>query len=134
MSGLIEDKMFRLQVFKMGITRTALEGNSQHSYFTAREIRALFEWTDPSEGSTRKMLIDKHGVDSDLGAHVAADDDGGKTGWLDEGPAVGLIDFSGFAAALGLGAARAIRASRLNRLHLGDDCTQTGLGLGAGDR
>ena len=26
-SGFIEDKMFRLQVFKMGLTKTALEGN-----------------------------------------------------------------------------------------------------------
>ncbi|CAE7227557.1 ercc6l [Symbiodinium sp. CCMP2592] len=35
MSGLIEDKMFRLQVFKMGLTRTALEADQQHRYFTA---------------------------------------------------------------------------------------------------
>eukprot|EP00913_Durusdinium_trenchii_P030313 g28397.t1 len=36
MSGLVEDKMFRLQVFKMGLTRTALEADQQHRYFTAR--------------------------------------------------------------------------------------------------
>ncbi|CAJ1368243.1 unnamed protein product [Effrenium voratum] len=35
MSGLVEDKMFRLQVFKMGLTRTALEADQQHRYFTA---------------------------------------------------------------------------------------------------
>ena len=29
MSGLIEDKMFRLQVFKMGLTKTALESKQQ---------------------------------------------------------------------------------------------------------
>merc|ERR1712087_981635 len=63
MSGLIEDKMFRLQVFKMGLTKTALEGSKQHSYFTAREIKALFEWTDPAQGETRKLLLDKHGED-----------------------------------------------------------------------
>merc|ERR1719253_1395541 len=33
-----EDKMFRLQVFKMGLTRTALESSQTHNYFTAREI------------------------------------------------------------------------------------------------
>merc|ERR1719440_1423949 len=44
MSGLIEDKMFRLQVFKMGLTRSALEAERCQAYFSTREIRALFEW------------------------------------------------------------------------------------------
>ncbi|CAE8687110.1 unnamed protein product [Polarella glacialis] len=35
MNGLIEDKMFRLQVFKMGLTRTALESGQQQTYFSA---------------------------------------------------------------------------------------------------
>merc|ERR1719253_1760562 len=62
MSGLIEDKMFRLQVFKMGLTKTALESSDKsHRYFTQREIKALFDWTDPSVGETRKMLLEKHG-------------------------------------------------------------------------
>jgi len=96
MSGLIEDKMFRLQVFKMGITRTALEGTQQQAYFTAREIRALFEWTDPAEGATRKLLVEKHGADTDAKVQEAADDDGadGAEGWLEKGPAVGLSDLS----------------------------------------
>merc|ERR1719305_2046522 len=83
MSGLIEDKMFRLQVFKMGIMRTVLEARPQQHYFTAREIRALFEWTDPAEGSTRQLLEQKHGVDADKTVHEAAEDDGGKEydGW-----------------------------------------------------
>merc|ERR1719253_35121 len=59
MSGLIEDKMFRLQVFKMGISKNALDGDQQHAYFTQREIRALFEWTDPAEGETRQLLKEK---------------------------------------------------------------------------
>merc|ERR1719253_395320 len=60
MSGMIEDKMFRLQVFKMGLTRTALESSQTHNYFTAREIRALFEWTEPALGETRNLLLEKH--------------------------------------------------------------------------
>merc|ERR1719401_1696937 len=59
MSGLIEDKMFRLQVFKMGLTKTALEADKHHNYFSAREIRALFEWTEPGMGETRKLLQDR---------------------------------------------------------------------------
>jgi len=63
MSGLIEDKMFRLQVFKMGLTKTALETKQQQRYFTADEIHGLFEWTDPAQGETRKLLRDMHGIE-----------------------------------------------------------------------
>eukprot|EP00435_Cladocopium_sp_Y103_P064633 s1151_g26.t1 len=38
MSGMVEDKMFRLQVFKMGLTRTALEADQQHRYFTVSAL------------------------------------------------------------------------------------------------
>eukprot|EP00928_Gymnodinium_smaydae_P089149 TRINITY_DN7314_c0_g1_i1.p1 TRINITY_DN7314_c0_g1~~TRINITY_DN7314_c0_g1_i1.p1 ORF type:complete len:1488 (-),score=354.37 TRINITY_DN7314_c0_g1_i1:293-4756(-) len=91
-SGLIEDKMFRLQVFKMGLTKTALEADKQHNYFTGREIRALFEWTEPSEGETRKLLEQEHGDDNAVQA--AADDDGAQEGWFQAGPAVGMSDFA----------------------------------------
>merc|ERR1719215_2000330 len=93
MSGLIEDKMFRLQVFKMGLTKTALEADKTHNYFTAREIRALFEWVDPQEGETRKMLKDKHGEESEHIVEEASRADGSDQGWLKAGPAVGLSDF-----------------------------------------
>jgi len=94
MSGLIEDKMFRLQVFKMGLTKTALEAGHQHTYFTAREIRALFDWTDPQEGETRKLLVEKHGGDRDKAIMDAAEEDGSSEGWFAAGPAVALSDFS----------------------------------------
>lgn len=92
MSGLIEDKMFRLQVFKMGLSKLALQGDNQQRYFTEREIRALFEWTDPNEGVTRKMLIDTHGPDCEKGVEKAAHEDGSGEGWFSAGPAVGLSD------------------------------------------
>jgi len=83
MSGLIEDKMFRLQVFKMGLSKTALEAEQQKAYFTSREIRALFDWTDPAEGETRKHLLDQQGgEDMTEGIHQAADEDGASEGWL----------------------------------------------------
>lgn len=97
MSGLIEDKMFRLQVFKMGLTKTALESDSkQQRYFSQREIRALFDWTDPEEGETRKMLLDKHG-ESDDNTRQSAADDGAEdpdSCWMRAAPAVGLSDFN----------------------------------------
>jgi hypothetical protein len=93
MSGLIEDKMFRLQVFKMGLTKTALEADQGHRYFSSREIRALFEWTDPVEGETRKMLLEKHGEEKAEATSEAARQDGSDS-WLEAGPAVGLSDFT----------------------------------------
>jgi len=95
MSGLIEDKMFRLQVFKMGLAKTALESDKTQNYFTSREIRALFEWTDPSEGETLKMLNEKHGKDSDEAVEQAAQEDGSGEGWFAAGPTRGLSDFTG---------------------------------------
>ena len=32
-------------------------------YFTADEIHGLFEWTDPAQGETRKLLRDMHGIE-----------------------------------------------------------------------
>lgn len=94
MSGLIEDKMFRLQVFKMGLANTALQaGSKSENYFSAREIKALFEWTDPAEGATRKMLQGDNGEDADDCIEELARDDG-SDGWLSAGPAVGLSDFT----------------------------------------
>ena len=91
MSGMVEDKMFRLQVFKMGLTRTALEADQQHRYFTAKEIRALFEWVDPSKGETRELLREKHGEDETVQL-AAAEDAEGEKGWLSE--PIGLSDFA----------------------------------------
>jgi len=96
MSGLIEDKMFRLQVFKMGLAKTALESDKvSQNYFTSREIRALFEWTEPSEGETLKLLNEKHGKDSDEAVEKDAQEDGSDEGWLSAGPTAGLSDFTG---------------------------------------
>jgi SNF2 family DNA or RNA helicase len=94
MSGLIEDKMFRLQVFKMGLTKTALEAKQQQRYFTSAEIRGLFEWTDPSQGETRNLLLEKHGEDQEKTAQINAQQDGANEGWFEAGPAIGLSNFS----------------------------------------
>eukprot|EP00929_Paragymnodinium_shiwhaense_P118902 TRINITY_DN907_c0_g2_i1.p1 TRINITY_DN907_c0_g2~~TRINITY_DN907_c0_g2_i1.p1 ORF type:complete len:1937 (+),score=753.68 TRINITY_DN907_c0_g2_i1:111-5921(+) len=95
MSGLIEDKMFRLQVFKMGLSKAALEVQQQQCYFTDREIKALFEWTDPALGETRRLLDDQHaGEESRSGAvHESAEQDGAVADdWMNAGPAVALSD------------------------------------------
>mmetsp|Transcript_48006 Transcript_48006/g.129412 ORF Transcript_48006/g.129412 Transcript_48006/m.129412 type:complete len:1166 (+) Transcript_48006:3-3500(+) len=100
MSGLIEDKMFRLQVFKMGLTNSALEASQQHRYFTQDEIRALFKWADPAKGETMRLIAEKHSQrDGDLAAEHAQVD-GAQDGWLQAGPAIGLSVFSSLFRAL----------------------------------
>jgi len=96
MSGLIEDKMFRLQVFKMGLTKTALEGGESHRYFSQKEIRALFDWVDPAEGETRKLLLEKQGEAKDKEVNNAALEDGASNA----GPIVGMSDFTSLFASL----------------------------------
>eukprot|EP00929_Paragymnodinium_shiwhaense_P031681 TRINITY_DN1769_c0_g3_i1.p1 TRINITY_DN1769_c0_g3~~TRINITY_DN1769_c0_g3_i1.p1 ORF type:complete len:1585 (-),score=607.29 TRINITY_DN1769_c0_g3_i1:161-4564(-) len=91
-SGLIEDKMFRLQVYKMGLTKTALEDGQQNAYFTAKEIRALFEWCDPMQGETRQLLLKEHGDEDPIIEEAAFED--GKELWEKAG-VVGLSDFGG---------------------------------------
>jgi len=95
-SGLIEDKMFRLQVYKLGLTKTALEDKKQNHVFTAREIRALFEWTDPAEGETRKLLLSERGDRDDAVLDAAKDDGADKEGWLGDWLAAGASDFAEF--------------------------------------
>jgi len=95
-SGLIEDKMFRLQVFKMGLTKAALENEKQTNLFTAKEIRALFEMTDPAEGETR-LLLQHGGSTSEAAVREAADEDGAaEDGWLGDWLAAGASDFADF--------------------------------------
>jgi len=94
MSGLIEDKMFRLQVFKMGLTKTALEAKQQQRYFTSSEIRGLFEWTDPVQGETRNVLVEKHGEEQENVAMVNAQEDRAQESWYAAGPTLGFSNFS----------------------------------------
>jgi SNF2 family DNA or RNA helicase len=94
MSGLVEDKMFRLQIFKMGLTKTALDADQMHSIFTQQEIRKLFEFTEPSECQTKEMLLRMH-PDGDEGAARSAMEDGGsQDGWLAAKPSLGLSNFA----------------------------------------
>jgi len=62
-SGAIEDKMFRLQVYKRGLEKTALEQEQQIRYFTKKDLKALFE--PPNEStSTQSLMAEKIGTDA----------------------------------------------------------------------
>jgi len=54
-SGAIEDKMFRLQVFKRGLVKTYTEQEKQLRFFTDRELKQLFE--PPSESTSTQQLM-----------------------------------------------------------------------------
>jgi hypothetical protein len=55
--GTIEEKMYRKQVFKGGLSRTLLgQKQQQFSYFTKGELSELFKFDDPDKAETHDML------------------------------------------------------------------------------
>eukprot|EP00929_Paragymnodinium_shiwhaense_P085666 TRINITY_DN4608_c1_g1_i1.p1 TRINITY_DN4608_c1_g1~~TRINITY_DN4608_c1_g1_i1.p1 ORF type:complete len:1931 (+),score=735.71 TRINITY_DN4608_c1_g1_i1:109-5901(+) len=96
-SGFIEDKMFRLQTFKLGLTKTALENEDSKRIFTQKEIRNLFSWTEPAEGETRRHLVQAHGSAAGEEAMLqACREDGSEAdGWLGDWLAAGASDLAG---------------------------------------
>eukprot|EP00930_Biecheleria_cincta_P074069 TRINITY_DN6129_c0_g1_i2.p1 TRINITY_DN6129_c0_g1~~TRINITY_DN6129_c0_g1_i2.p1 ORF type:complete len:1448 (+),score=378.68 TRINITY_DN6129_c0_g1_i2:74-4417(+) len=97
MSGLMEDKMFRLQVYKMGLAKTALDAEQPRHYFTSNEIRGLFEWCGegPELKQTYDLLLRKHGAAQNDIAKQCAKEDCAEEGWLaSAGPHASLSNFS----------------------------------------
>jgi superfamily II DNA or RNA helicase len=75
-ASAIEDKMFRLQVFKRGLAKTALEHEQQLRFFSNKELKTLFE--APSlASSTQSLMAEQLGTEAleheDLLRVVAAD-------------------------------------------------------------
>jgi len=62
-AGAIEDKMFRLQVFKRGLSKTYLEQEQQVRFFTHKELKALFEPPDQS-ASTQSLMAEQIGTEA----------------------------------------------------------------------
>ena len=52
----IEDKMFRVQVFKQGLCKTALGKENQQRYFNTGDMKTLFSKLDDETGSTLQLL------------------------------------------------------------------------------
>ncbi|CAO2044362.1 unnamed protein product [Urochloa humidicola] len=75
-SGTIEEKIYKLQVFKGALFRTATEQKEQTRYFSKNEIRELFSL--PQQGFdislTQKQLQEEHGqqveMDESLKQHI----------------------------------------------------------------
>eukprot|EP00928_Gymnodinium_smaydae_P033867 TRINITY_DN2413_c0_g11_i1.p1 TRINITY_DN2413_c0_g11~~TRINITY_DN2413_c0_g11_i1.p1 ORF type:complete len:1021 (-),score=217.97 TRINITY_DN2413_c0_g11_i1:654-3350(-) len=62
-AGGIEDKMFRLQVFKRGLAKTALENGQQVRFFTSKELKTIFE--HPSHcASTQALMAEQLGTEA----------------------------------------------------------------------
>lgn len=79
-AGALEDKMFRLQIYKQGLTKTALELDRQLRLFTNKELRRLFEpLGDPAdhEHTTQAIMAQQLGNEArehaGLVAKVTAD-------------------------------------------------------------
>merc|ERR550537_2131826 len=75
-SGAIEDKMFRLQVFKRGLSKTYLEQEQQVRFFTHKQLKQLFEPPNQST-STQSLMAEQIGAEAleheDLLKVVASD-------------------------------------------------------------
>jgi len=100
-SGAIEDKMFRLQVFKRGLAKTAMEQESQIRFFTNKDLKKLFEV--PNEGSsTQALMAEQLGTEAleheDLLSVVAGDigstDDPEATPFWQSSDVLGFSDYS----------------------------------------
>lgn len=62
-AGAIEDKMFRLQVFKRGLAKTALEQESQVRLFSHKDLKQLFEPPNQS-ASTQSLMAEQLGTEA----------------------------------------------------------------------
>jgi len=62
-AGAIEDKMFRLQVFKRGLSKTYLEQEQQIRFFTHKELKQLFEPPSTST-STQSLMAEQIGTEA----------------------------------------------------------------------
>lgn len=62
-SGAIEDKMFRLQVFKRSLAKTAMEHESQIRFFTNKELKQLFDSPNINT-STQSLMSEQLGVEA----------------------------------------------------------------------
>merc|ERR1740138_1589587 len=75
-SGAIEDKMFRLQVFKRSLAKTAMEQESQIRFFTSKDLKQLFDAPNQST-STQSIMAEQLGTEAleheDLLSVVAGD-------------------------------------------------------------
>ena len=74
--GTVEEKIYRRQVFKSGLSRTSLQDGTQFRYFGRDELRDLFQ-VDPAElitSSTQAQLHALHaharGASPQLAAHI----------------------------------------------------------------
>jgi superfamily II DNA/RNA helicase len=62
-SGAIEDKMFRLQVFKRSLAKTAMEQESQIRFFTSKDLKQLFDPPNQTT-STQSLMAEQLGTEA----------------------------------------------------------------------
>jgi hypothetical protein len=58
--GTIEEKIYRKQIYKDTISKTATEKSNQHRYFKKDELESLMKLDDPNESETQKHLASMH--------------------------------------------------------------------------
>lgn len=58
--GTVEEKIYRKQVFKQSLMRTAMENDAAYRYFTRQELRDLFNLESSEFSVTQRQLSDLH--------------------------------------------------------------------------
>eukprot|EP01083_Nonionella_stella_P117401 349841_1 len=56
----VEEKIYRKQIFKNGLTRVATQAKEQYRYFSSDEIRTIFQLGDTTISETHKQLASLH--------------------------------------------------------------------------
>jgi len=99
-AGAIEDKMFRLQVFKRGLSKTLLEQEQQVRFFTNKDLKNLFEPPDNST-STQTLMANQIGVEAQEHAEllqvliddIGSSDDPAALSFWDSSDLLGISDY-----------------------------------------
>lgn len=56
----VEEKMYRKQVFKNSLFRTATKTKSQYRYFSDEDLKEVFQMQDPTRSETMEQLLETH--------------------------------------------------------------------------
>jgi len=100
-SGAIEDKMFRLQVFKRSLAKTAMEQESQIRFFTSKDLKQLFDPPNQTT-STQSLMAEQLGTEalehegllSVVAADIGSTDDPAAMPFWQSSDVLGFSDYS----------------------------------------
>lgn len=61
--GTVEEKIYRKQIYKQFLIKTATESSHNYRYFTKQELKAMFVLDNPRVSQTQRQLAGLHPAD-----------------------------------------------------------------------